>query len=987
MEELEKKTILLVEDEVILTMVVARTISSFGYEVVTADSGERAVEIALSNAEINLVLMDIDLGRGIDGPEAARQILDKRHLPIVFHTSHSEKSFVDKVKEITRYGYVIKNSGDFVLRSSLEMAFELFEANEVIQKKLAESKQAEAIIRASEDRFRAISEYSYNAICIVNDQAKIEWVNNKLLELSGYTYEQVMSANSFLDFLSDESKEFVIKNFYTMLSGEPYIHNYTFYIIRADGEKRLFEKHMTDYKDNLGKLKLIITMTDITERKQTEDALRESEIMLRTVYDNSPIGLEVYDRDGYLIRCNQKIWEMYDVAPEIVIGKMNLRDDPNYQSTEVWEKLEAGQEIRVESEFCFDFVTYKTSKTGTGYYDIITTPIPESVSTKVGYINQIIDITNHKSIEESLKESEAKFKSLIELAPDAILMGNPEGIVTSSNLKSNEITGYIPEELNGQSIKILFSEEEQKRVPLRYDLLKQGHTVHNERILTRKDKSTLFVEMMTKMMPDKTFLTIIRDISERKNVEWELQENRDRLKTIFDTSPDGMAICSLEGVIQSVTPRSVVMWGYGSQEEMLGKNIFEFLHPAYHEKAIYYVGEMFKGILTGVEEYLMVRKDGSTFYSEANANVLKDADNNPIGVMYIVRDISERKSAEQEIKESEEKYRVLTESMKDVIWIIDLETMHFTYVSPSVEKLRGYTPEEIISEPAECAFVEQDREKMRNVMIEGREKFLSGKVKADHFYTNAVEQPCKDGSTVWTEVIISYYLNEKTGHVEIRGVTRDITDRKLAEAKIDRLFLEKEILLQEVHHRIKNNMNTINSLLSLQAETLLEPSAIEALDDAASRVRSMAMLYDKLYQSTDYKEMSLKDYIPALVEQIIYNFPNSEIVKINLAIGDIILDAKKLSALGIIINELLTNIMKYAFIGRLDGLITVSATLKEEKVCIIVQDNGNGIPVNISFENSTGFGLMLVGMLSKQIKGTISIDRGIYTKIILEFAQ
>ena len=127
---LERKTILLiVEDEAIIALALAQTIRSFGFDVLIANTGEKALEIAADGSTIDLVLMDIDLGEGIDGPEAAQRILARRHLPIVFCSSHSEKEYVEKVKQITRYGYVLKNSGNFVLRSTIEMAFELFEAH------------------------------------------------------------------------------------------------------------------------------------------------------------------------------------------------------------------------------------------------------------------------------------------------------------------------------------------------------------------------------------------------------------------------------------------------------------------------------------------------------------------------------------------------------------------------------------------------------------------------------------------------------------------------------------------------------------------------------------------------------------------------------------------------------------------------------------------------------------------------------------------
>ena len=215
----------------------------------------------------------------------------------------------------------------------------------------------------------------------------------------------------------------------------------------------------------------------------------------------------------------------------------------------------------------------------------------------------------------------------------------------------------------------------------------------------------------------------------------------------------------------------------------------------------------------------------------------------------------------------------------------------------------------------------------------------------------------------------------------------DITERKDAEKKIKALLAEKELILKEVHHRIKNSMNTIKSLLTLQAAMLKDPTAIEALTDTESRVQSMMLLYDKLYRSTGYIEISIKDYLFSLIDEIIENFPNGDSITVQKNMDDFICDAKKLQSIGIIINELLTNIMKYAFLGKENqvNLIEVSVILKNNKASIVIKDNGVGIPENIDFENSTGFGLTLVRLLTEQIGGTIGIERKNGTSVILEF--
>lgn len=219
----------------------------------------------------------------------------------------------------------------------------------------------------------------------------------------------------------------------------------------------------------------------------------------------------------------------------------------------------------------------------------------------------------------------------------------------------------------------------------------------------------------------------------------------------------------------------------------------------------------------------------------------------------------------------------------------------------------------------------------------------------------------------------------------VKGIGTIFLEKNSAEKKITALLQEKELILKEVHHRIKNNMNNIYGLIIVQAESISDPEGKKALNDTANRVLVMMALYEELFLSGNYSEVSTKNYLPLLVEKIISNFSNRSIVKLNITIDECHIDPKKLSSLGLILNELLTNIMKYAFTGRDSGIINVVLENNSNKILLTIQDNGNGLPKEIDFKNSTGFGLTLVEMLTKQLDGTISFDGSNGTKIVLEF--
>lgn len=164
-----------------------------------------------------------------------------------------------------------------------------------------------------------------------------------------------------------------------------------------------------------------------------------------------------------------------------------------------------------------------------------------------------------------------------------------------------------------------------------------------------------------------------------------------------------------------------------------------------------------------------------------------------------------------------------------------------------------------------------------------------------------------------------------------------------------------------------------------------EPAVIEAIIDVKSHVQNMAVLYDRLYQSPNYNDIPVKEYLLSIIDKVISNFPNSTSVKCETEIDELILDAKRAQSIGIIFNELLTNIMKYAFTGRDNNLIKISASMRNNHIILTVYDNGKGLPESVDFENSNGLGLRLIGMLIKQLGGLIRVERGGGTRIEIDF--
>ena len=222
----------------------------------------------------------------------------------------------------------------------------------------------------------------------------------------------------------------------------------------------------------------------------------------------------------------------------------------------------------------------------------------------------------------------------------------------------------------------------------------------------------------------------------------------------------------------------------------------------------------------------------------------------------------------------------------------------------------------------------------------------------------------------------------------IKPAMRDLKEKEETYKKLQQVFKEKELLFKEIHHRIKNNMNTVMSLLSLQADSTEDKKVKEALNDASLRISGMMVIYDKLYASKngDYDCIRLDYFMTGLIKQFKDSYFASNGIMITEDIDVIELDIKMTQNIGIIVNELLTNIAKYAFPYEEHKKIFISIKAEYNFITICVSDNGIGMPDNFNFDNSEGFGLQLISGLLSSMQGSIRIDREVKgASIIIEF--
>ena len=327
------------------------------------------------------------------------------------------------------------------------------------------------------------------------------------------------------------------------------------------------------------------------------------------------------------------------------------------------------------------------------------------------------------------------------------------------------------------------------------------------------------------------------------------------------------------------------------------------------------------------------------------------------------------RKSEAIIEESRERYKELVEFTDAVHWELDFKTLRFNYISPQVEKLLGYPASSWIDFDFWADHLHPDDK-------EWAPSFYKDLITRGKYHTFTYRMIAMDGRVVWIRDIVNVESDESGKPVRHRGILLDVTELKEAEEETAHSLEEKEVLLRELHHRVKNNLAVITSLLSLQSSHMGSKSAEEILQESRNRIMSMALVHEQLYQTKDFSNIRILNYLESLLMNIVSSYgPGKGMVVIERDIADISISIDVLIPLGLIVNELVTNSLKHAFGPGQKGLIKVSFTNPGANDYVItVSDDGKGMPENLDVEKSDTLGLKLVNILVAQLEGTLEFE-------------
>jgi PAS domain S-box-containing protein len=433
----------------------------------------------------------------------------------------------------------------------------------------------------------------------------------------------------------------------------------------------------------------------------------------------------------------------------------------------------------------------------------------------------------------------------------------------------------------------------------------------------------------------------------------------------------------MDGIITSWNKGAERIYGY-SAHEMVGLNIALLDPPAQLDDTRLLLERIRNGEPVIRYETVRRKKDGGLINISLTASQIRNTQNILIGVSTIAHDITTRKQAEAALNATETRYRRLFETAQDGILILDADTGQIVEVNPFLIAFLGFSREQFLGKKIWEIGLFKD-------IVANKENFEELQRKESIRYENLPLETA-DGRNIAVEFVSNVYMvNDKK---VIQCNIRDITERKKMTEQIEASLAEKVTLVKEVHHRVKNNLQIIASLLNMQIRKTTDPQTIEALKDSQNRVRSMAIVHEQLYKGKDSAHIDLGNYIRSLGTVIFSSYETGNRgVRFDPDIHDIYVDTNTAIPLGLISNELITNSLKYAFKERKDGRLSITATEDPAALTFIVADNGVGMSPEITLENQPSLGLKLVSTLTDQLNGTVTIDRTGGTRFTFTFPK
>jgi PAS domain S-box-containing protein len=755
-------------------------------------------------------------------------------------------------------------------------------------------------------------------------------------------------------------------------------------------EYELRHNHSTHWEARFvpnGHSEAIAIIRDISDRVAAQEALRYSEERFRIALKNSPIV--VFNQDTDL----RYTW-IYNPAlgyeAENVIGGFD---------TDIFASGDAQQLIALKQQV-LDAGTGLRQEVILGQedallcYDLTIDPLYSRSGAIIGVTCAALDISDRKRAELALQESQRFIQRIAEASPDILYIFDLE---QQCNLYSNrqlaEILGYTPAEIQAMGSNFIPSLIHPQDLPkiIEYHqkvaITSDGDTLELEYRLQDKQgnwhwlasRETVFSRNSAGV--PKQMVGTAADITQRKQTEERLRLS----ERAIASSTNSIVITDArlaDRPIVSVNPAFERITGY-TAAEVIGKNC-RFLQQGDRDQPELTVLRQAIAAETSCTVILRnYRKDGTLFWNELSVSPIYDEQGQLTHFLGIQNDITEARQAELARRIAQERLQYLLSSSPGILYSYQMfGDFRATFISDNTEKLLGYTQAEMQQPGFWASHIHPDDAPA--ISTQSNQKLLANNQNAHEYRFQH-----KDGHYLWIYDQLSLVRDENNNPLEAIGYWIDISDRKRVEQQLVTSLQEKELLLKEIHHRVKNNLLVVSNILEFQADYTSEPEIIKILEDSQHRIYSMALIHEKLYRSTDLARINFDEYLESLVDNLAQSYTSdNQNIKILLNIEPLSLNVETAQPCGLIVNELISNAFKHAFPNQRVGVIALNLSRQETgEIKLEIADDGIGLPANLDLHNVESLGLELIVTLAQQLESTLELNRDRGTCFKLTFSE
>jgi PAS domain S-box-containing protein len=700
-----------------------------------------------------------------------------------------------------------------------------------VARNITERKQAEEALRESAEKYRELAESITDVFFAFDKDLRYTYWNKASEELTGIPAEDALGKHLLDIFpasgMTKNAEEMYLKALKTR-KVQSFVNEF-----QLRGRNYFFEISAYPSKDGLS-----VFVKDVTERKLAEEALRESENKYRTIFENVSEVVILLDKYGKIIDINQRVEDCFGYKPEEVIGKnfaklgaLSLKDLP--------KMVKLFGDIVVRGKLApFVLELEAKRKDGSPVLIEVENALIKKDGKTEGTVTLIRDITERKKVEQALADEATRRRILVEQSRDGIVVLDQDGKVYEANRRFAEMLGYTPEEVLGLNVwdwEYLFPRER---------VLEMIRTVdeagdHFETKHRRKDGSVYDVEISTNgaiFAGQKLIFCVCRDITDRKRAEEAIQVEKNKLQSVIDAMVDHLTIRDRDYNL---------LYQSESSQEIFGNHLGEKCYRVYEGQDKLCPGCPVKKAFEDGKSHTSVRKtvtpSGEVIFWENTANPIRDARGEIVSCLEVARNITDRKRAEEALKESEEKYKTLVEATSDIIWEVDAEG-RFTFISPKIKDILGYEVDEVVGKMRTLDLVAKEefgKWLKRFKQITAKRKPFSG-LEVIHLHKNGHRVICEISG-----IPLFDSAGEFKGYV---GIDKDITERRHMQEQLaitDRLASVGE-LAAGIAHELNNPLTGVIGFSQLLMEKDVPEDIKQDLHTVYSEAQRAAQVVNNL---------------------------------------------------------------------------------------------------------------------------------------------